>query len=64
MSDRTCYPDYLLPAAEAALSPVSANEQYDELFAIAPNPFEAGRQYQRKTWMALWNKDATKLIWC
>jgi hypothetical protein len=64
MADCTCNPKYLIYAAENSLSPDLAAKAAASLYAIAPNPFPEGRARMERNWEALWNKHASRLIWC
>lgn len=64
MSDCRSNPKYLLEAAECALSPQAASENYESLHRIAPNPFKEGRRRMEDNWAKLHNDHAKSLIWC
>lgn len=59
-----CNSEYLLQAAEAAISPVAAERRAAELFKLAPNPFKQGRANQKATLRRGWAEHAARLVWC
>lgn len=72
-------PDYLLSAAEAAMSPRAAAERAARLVGPKPwvenedgtfdrvmsaNPFPEGRKNELRGFLRIWEEHARRLVWC
>lgn len=65
MSTCCSNPEYLVAAAEAALSPRLAEVRAQELFKICCMPPEThGVRNQISNWERCWAGHARRLVWC